>query len=768
MKNNAGLAGTASAIFAVSLAAFLYEVLLVRLFGVLFRSEFLFLMISIAVAGLSAGAVCRQLLYRGNASERLVDWILLLFPASFPAILMLIVRFFGSLKMAGATALAVVPFIFSGFLLSHLYAAQSRKSGFIYFADLLGGASGCLLSVALAYFFDVPTALAFIPVAAAAAILFLRRKSLPVRLAPTALALVFAGYAFWAGPFDLDGEALKAADTPLGQTLTYPKITAKWFKSTWGIYSRCDLVMCSSSGMLKSIFLNGGTQAEMIKSSTDSEILKYIRKDVTFFPYLFGKNDKILVVGSGGGRDVFMALEAGAGQVDAVEINRGVIDLVEEEKDFTGDIYGRDNVRLFVEDGRSYLMRSNESYDQIVLSLTSTFAFSDVSALGQQENYLYTKDAFELLFDRLKPGGRIVMFLDYRELLEKFILSAVSVLGDRGMQPPNAMNGIVAFASEKWTGYRYGLIIGESPFDLATADAMFDAMGEFGIAPWHIPHYGSDGDLSKLASGELTPEQYIENSGLNLHPSTDDNPYFLEVVLNVRRQLYLMASVLLAGILVVSAGGYSQIRKRLHSERAEGEGAFERKNRAALGRIAVFILCGCAFFMVEIALTKRFSFYLGLPHLNISVVLFSILMGMGLGGATAGSMKRQGSKKLFAISAALAVLILCVWAATPLFIKATIGWSLPARCAIFAVYNFPLAFLLGMPFPLALAWSVDSFENEIPWFWAINALAGVLGSVFSVMLAMIWGFSAVFAAASLLYAAISIIAVLSSAKKVNF
>lgn len=754
----------AAAIFAISLSSFLYEILLVRVFGVLFRSEYLFLMISIAVVGLAGGAVFRQVLGGRRDFGFILNTVLLLYPVSFLFALLAVFNFFGVLAMAGSTAVALVPFILSGFLLSHFYAVHPSKSGPLYFFDLLGGALGCLLSVGLSYLLGVPASLAAIPVAASLAVLILSDMSLLRRIAPLVAALAFFAFAFYSAPFDLDGETLKAADTPLGQTLVYPKITAKWFKSIWGIYSRCDLVECSSSGMLKSIFLNGGTQAEMIKHSDDPEVLKYIKKDVTFFPYLFGGKDSVLIIGSGGGRDIFMALEAGAEKVTAIEINQGVIDLVEEEKEFTGDIYGRNNVKLFVEDGRSFIMRTEEKYDQIVLSLTSTFAFSDVSALGQQENYLYTKDAFKLLFDRLTPEGNIVLFLDYRELLEKFMLTAVSVLGDRGVTSSDAMKRIVAFTSEKWTGYRFGLILGNSAFDMATADGMFDAMGEFGLAPLHIPYYGSNDDLSKLATSQLTPEQYIEKSDLNLRPSTDDNPYFLEVVLNVRRQLYLTAAALAVLVLIVSVFAYLQIRKRL-SSRSGGEGEIlNAQLKSAIIRLLAFTLIGWAFFMVEIAMTKRFSFYLGLPHLNISVVLFSILLGMGLGGAAAGRMKEEMEKKLFQVGALLACCILLAWASIPFMISATIQWPIAARCAIFAAYVFPLSFLLGMPFPLAIRWSEDLFEEEMAWFWGINALAGVLGSVVSVILAMVYGFSVVFVVSAAFYAVVSLIAVASQSR----
>jgi hypothetical protein len=74
-----------------------------------------------------------------------------------------------------------------------------------------------------------------------------------------------------------------------------------------------------------------------------------------------------------------------------------------------------------------------------------------------------------------------------------------------------------------------------------------------------------------------------------------------------------------------------------------------------------------------------------------------------------------------------------------------------ARIAISALLIAPLAFCMGMPFPLGLAQVAARAPALIPWAWGINGCASVLSAVSATLLAMQFGFSVVVLAALLLY-----------------
>ena len=61
-------------------------------------------------------------------------------------------------------------------------------------------------------------------------------------------------------------------------------------------------------------------------------------------------------------------------------------------------------------------------------------------------------------------------------------------------------------------------------------------------------------------------------------------------------------------------------------------------------------------------------------------------------------------------------------------------------------------FFLGMPFPTGVRIMGQHRQRLIPWGWAMNSYATVIGSVLSVLIAMSLGFSAVYLMAAGAYA----------------
>jgi hypothetical protein len=81
-------------------------------------------------------------------------------------------------------------------------------------------------------------------------------------------------------------------------------------------------------------------------------------------------------------------------------------------------------------------------------------------------------------------------------------------------------------------------------------------------------------------------------------------------------------------------------------------------------------------------------------------------------------------------------------------------WSTAARALIAAGLLAPLAFCMGMPFPLALR---ELDEPLVPWAWGINGCASVVSATLATLLAVDFGFSAVLWIALALY--VSVLAV---------
>ena len=66
-----------------------------------------------------------------------------------------------------------------------------------------------------------------------------------------------------------------------------------------------------------------------------------------------------------------------------------------------------------------------------------------------------------------------------------------------------------------------------------------------------------------------------------------------------------------------------------------------------------------------------------------------------------------------------------------------------ARIVLALALIAPLAFCMGMPFPLGFARVAARLPDMLPWAWAVNGCASVLGAILATLLAIHHGFTVV-------------------------
>ena len=177
-----------------------------------------------------------------------------------------------------------------------------------------------------------------------------------------------------------------------------------------------------------------------------------------------------------------------------------------------------------------------------------------------------------------------------------------------------------------------------------------------------------------------------------------------------------------------------------------------------------FFALGLGFLFIEIAFIQKFILFLGRPLYAVAVVLTGFLLFAGVGSAAsswfAGRVEawhRTNPDRRPQLSAIqLSVVGIIAIALLYLLILPTLFDSLRslgdiARILASLALIAPLAFFMGMPFPLGLSrvWAQD--HALVPWAWGVNGCASVLGAMLAVLIDMTVGFSPVVLAASLLY-----------------
>src|SRR3989449_1942099 len=168
----------------------------------------------------------------------------------------------------------------------------------------------------------------------------------------------------------------------------------------------------------------------------------------------------------------------------------------------------------------------------------------------------------------------------------------------------------------------------------------------------------------------------------------------------------------------------------------------ERPGRGWGAWLAYFGALGAGFMLLEVALLHRFVLLLGHPVYSLTVTLFSLLLGTGLGSLLSRRVSTERVRRiaLAALGAVVAVSVAAV-IALPVVIDHAIAWPLEVRLALTAVLLTPLGLILGVALPSGMRLVADRVPALIPWGWGINGAFSVVGATFAVFIAMNWGFS---------------------------
>ena len=173
---------------------------------------------------------------------------------------------------------------------------------------------------------------------------------------------------------------------------------------------------------------------------------------------------------------------------------------------------------------------------------------------------------------------------------------------------------------------------------------------------------------------------------------------------------------------------------------------------------AYFFLLGVAFLFVEIAFIQKFILFLSHPLYSVAVVLAGFLVFAGLGSGYSGRLGESERRRAVGRAvAAIALLTIAYVLFLPALLGTFLGLGDAARIAVAIALIAPLAFWMGMPFPLALALLADRAPGFIPWAWGINGFGSVISAALATLLAIELGFDAVLLLALALYAAAALL-----------
>jgi spermidine synthase len=775
-----------AAVFLISAAGIAFQIGLTRIFSIAQWHHFAYMAVSIALMGFGvSGALlaCVRDRVRGW-EERLLAVATVLLALSFPTCYALSQQIpFETLQLTtqkgqGLLLLALylvlaAPFFLVSTAVTLAFMLLPERVGKLYGVNMLGSGAGALAVVA-GMFVCPPALIPYVlAVVAALAFLLLQWKSRPMRYAGSAAVLAFLVLS-WVGPhaairiseykglsytMDLpDAQVLAQRFSPLSMLTA---VSSEQIRETPGQIANYAM---SEQGRLPeqvALFFDAGAVSPVHRFDGALDRFAFLDHVTSALGYHLVADPEVLVIGAGGGTEVLGALYHDARHVTAVEVDPSVFSLLNRNlREFSGGLYQHPKVTPVLADGRGFLASAPQRHDLIQIALLDSFGAAAAGVHALSENYLYTREAMSLYLDRLTQKGVLSMTrwlkTPPRDALKLFA-AAVEACEGAGIEDPA---NHLAFIRSWNTGT---IIVSRAPLTNAQISAVrafcenrgFDLCYLPGMKPTEANHYTllERPYYYEFATAVLSGqrEQAYREALFYVRPATDDRPFHFQFFKWRALPWFWKAGgrnwlsfvewgyVVLLATLVQSVAASVLLILGPLALFGRNSGA-----KAATGKkwvVVYFAALGLAYIFLELAFMQRFILFLAYPVYAVAVVLTALLAFSGLGSLYADHIKTRRSRALPAVVAGMALLCLVYVYALP-HVFSALAWAPdPLRIAVSIALLAPLAFLMGIPFPLGLQIVSDRRDALLPWAWGINGCFSVIATSLAMLIAVHGGFS---------------------------
>jgi hypothetical protein len=734
-------------IFLIALSGLVLEVSITRIFSAAIWYHFAFVAVSVALVGLGASGLVvqhRVKKLKGKWAENLTifsAWGITIFiPITLFVMHALVSQV---IYLPLFMVLFSVPFFLVGIIISAAFNAFASVAGRLYAADLIGASAGALLVVLFLVLTGGEGATLIVGlIAAIGATIFsriaknIKKTVVSLFFVAFAISLIFLNYVTQIFAIPTDPTAQK--DLPI-YLREHPG--SKIVKTEWNSFSRIDVVEggTGGEGLVAKVFIDGGAGTNIISWDGNTESRQELSTWMQYLPFKMMQDPKVLVIGSGGGRDVVASLVSGSKDVTSVEINPIIYETVKSYGDEAGNVYSHEHVRSFVDEGRSFITRSSEKYDIIYVPFVDTWASVSSGGLSVSENFLYTLEGFQQYYDHLTDRGKIVTV---RWLIDapRFISTYAKLLEQNGIPQDQLHRHLIMVTADSYTQDPSVtmVIFSKSPFTDEEISFLSQSFSQYDYKPILIPGQIMREPYSALLKGEINLDQFYNMFDTKVYPVTDDNPYFLsfEKPLPSAVEILLYASIGIVAIFLLVPFAWM---RRTREDEEEGGSKISELRIATV--IPYFAALGLGFILIELALLQKLILLMGNPTMTFALLLFTLLISSGSGSLISSRIAKNNMKNLIFVIGGIAALGISYVLFLPPIIYSTIAESIEVKAAVSIAILAPIGFLMGMPLPTGMRLLKVHRPDYIPWMWAINGAFSVLGAVLAIALGIMYGSS---------------------------
>lgn len=783
-----------SAVFLISAVLFAMELLQTRIFSFSSWNHMTYMVIAVAVMGYAVAGTILAVKKELKNYGRFIRIFSLLFafsvPFSFfmsagiPLDPMMPNKLFMIVFLFCDYLFLVLPHFFGGLVLISVFRNNWKNVNISYFFSILGSIAGCFSALPLMEYAGMGGAVTAVSSCAALSaflIAFAFKGGKAVKVLST-LVLMLALVTI---PFKNALFIFRPAPSKF--------LSIAWENSEMSRWDRAGRVDIAGGDKLAAILYDNPWsifQRGIITNDGDAASVIYdfsgYRERVAVSLYSAGyfgmKNPDVFVAGLST-TDISAALFWEAKSVTAVEVNKAVIDLNKRKfATFKDNILQDERVSLVHGEVRNFIESSEKKYDLIQLSGTDTVAALQNGAYIMNESYLYTKEAFRSYFEHLTDDGSlsIMRWLLWppRETL-KVAVTAAEVLKEMGAEHPE--NHIVIIGD----AHLASVVVKKRPFTWTEINEMSEILVStdllrFVYAPgfsagvrYYDPlvqrvNFATEQAFELIESGFLAffnalengrEQAFIENYYFNIEPVSDDNPFFFnyfklggEKIPEELKSIYSDSS---SFVLIALFTTFAQLLFLAFSIFVTPLFFMSKDEKKFIPplQMAAFAASGLGFMFVEMTFIQKFTLIFGDPATSAATAIGTMLAFSALGALFGKKILISlGEKQFFSVLAIVLPLMIMGYAvAMPYFTALCAGYSFALKLTLSSLFIFPLGFLAGTVFPVALLLVGEKKPSFIPLAFSADGAASVFATVLSIIIAMFYGFKFVFVLAAFCY-----------------
>jgi hypothetical protein len=772
-----GRRGLAVAVGLLSASTTANEILLVRLFGVEQFHHFATMAIGVALLGIGASGTFGALFPVRDleAAERRLraaavvtalalvasPWLahqLKLEPTQLPF------ERGQWLRLAALVAVLAVPFLAGGLATLTAFLLAPERTGRLYGASFGGGALGVALALVILFVLPPARSLVLPPLLAVLAALVLGRSWV-------ALGAGAAAAALFLGP---SWEPRLSPYKTLPQLLALPearRVAERFGPLGWVLavespsFHLAPGLSLSFHGPLppQTALLVDGDLAGAATDLTDPAAARVAEALPVSLAHALAPRQRVLLLGVGDGLALGAALGGDARWLLTLEPNPDLLRLARQLAPLR--FWEAERVEDRTGNARAVLARERSTFDLVALGPSIGHGASVGGVRALQEDFLHTVDGYELFLRRLEPEGvlSVTTWISTppRESV-RTVLTAAAALRRLGHPPAlrlvvvrnwgtvTVLARSVAFSAGELARLRAWARERSLDVDWPPEEGSVDV-------PFNVLDDASLGKAAAAASrSEQDVDRLVEGYPFDVAPVDDARPYphhflrltSLPALLRGAGGSWLpfaeWGPIALLATLVQTVGVAAillLVPVLLWGRRGE----WTAPRWVVLG---YFGALGGAYMAAEIAAIQQLGLLLGHPVYAVAAVLVIFLAGSGAGSFWSDRLSPERGVRVCALLAILfAVAALTLLPVVHLLVPA----APPVRTVAVLGSLLPLAFLMGMPFPLGLRRLVGD-SGPLAWAWASNGFASVVAVPVSALLSLELGSRVLFLAAGVAYA----------------